>query len=290
MTLDDCDRAIARIRSASLPAEVCHALEPIFEYYETMNIELGRDSVFWRARLAGANPYGSLKEMSYPPAEYAKPGRLNDQNAPCLYAATREETALLEVGAAQDNFVQLVGFKVKPTAGRRVALVGELLHVHKTGYLRLTGADPKRTFNRYLNEQGLDRGRRLLYIDAFLAHLLADTEAENQDYVKSRALASMVYRNRDIEGIMFPSVPAPLGMNLALQPVSTDTNLDPVCCLHGKITRVRRFGFIEFQVFQEAERIDSAGRFVWTKPIDPSRRRYFNLTKEEFEAAKKSPG
>lgn len=287
MTLDECDKAFARIRSTTLPAEVCHALEPIFDYYEVMNIELGRDSVFWRARLAEANPFGSLNEMTYPPAPYAKLGRLNDDKSPCLYAATREETALLEIGAAQDTYVQLIGFKVKPNAAIRVALIGELLHVYKTGYPRLTGTDPGRTFHRYLNDKGWERGRRLLYLDAFLAELLGDPEAKNQDYARTRALASMVYRRKEIEGIVFPSVPAPLGMNLALKPDSTDKNLQPVCCLHARITRTRQFGFIEFQVIHQAERMDFEGEFTWTKSEDSSTRRFFNLTKEEYEEAKR---
>ncbi len=287
MTLDECDNAIARIRRTTHPAEACHALEPIFDYYEVMNIELGRDSVFWRARPAEASPFQSLKEMTYPPPPYAKLGRLNDDKSPCLYAATREETALLEIGAAHDSYVQLIGFKVKPSAAIRVALIGELLHVYRTGYVRLTGTDPDRTLNRYLNEKGLETGRRVLYIDAFLAHLLGDPEAKNQDYARTRALASMVYRRKEIEGIMFPSVPAPLGMNLALKPDSTDKNLHPVCCLHARISRTRQFGFIEFQVIHEAEGMDSDGKFVWTKAVDPSKRKYFNLTKQEYEEAKR---
>ena len=288
MNLGECDRIFAQVHGASSPSAICHALQPLFDQYEVINLELNRGTVFWRARSTEDKPWAAIAEMEYPPAEYAKPGRLNDEKTPCLYAATREETALHEIGAKENDLVQLVGFRAKLETPIRIAVFGELLHVHKTGYLRLTGSDPGRSMSRYLNSQGVERGRRLLYIDAFLSHLLADAEAKNSEYVRSRALASMVYRNSDIEGIMFPSVRDPLGMNIALQPTPADLKIHAVCCLHVRVTRVRAFGFIEYEVISEAEQTTTDGMFVWARPHLPPRRRFFNLTKEEHEAAMRS--
>jgi hypothetical protein len=95
----------------------------------------------------------------------------------------------------------------------------------------------------------------------------------------------MIYRNEDIDGIMFPSVRDALGMNIALKPTAADSKIHAVCCLHVKVTRVRSFGFIEYEVIGEAERITTDGSFVWAKPLPFPRRRFFNLTKEEYEAA-----
>lgn len=285
MNLDECDRIFAQVRDASSPAAVCHALQPLFDYYEVISIELNRGAVFWRARFTEESPWATVAEMGYPPAEYAKPGRLNDEATPCLYAATREETALQEIGAKENDLVQLVGFRAKLETPIRIAVVGELLHVKKTGYLRLTGSDPGGSMSRFLNSQGIERGQRLLYIDAFLSHILADAEEKNSGYVRSRAVASMVYRNKDIDGIIFPSVRDVLGMNITLHPTSSDSKTHAVCCLHVKVTRVRALGFIEYEVIGEAEGITTDGMFVWAKPLPPPRRRFFNLTKEEYEAA-----
>ena len=93
---------------------------------------------------------------------------------PCFYAATREETALLEIGAKEQDLVQLVGFRAKLETPIRIAVIGEYQHVQKTGYLRLTGNDPDWLISRFLNSQGIEEGRRRLYIDTFLSHLLAD--------------------------------------------------------------------------------------------------------------------
>lgn len=289
MTLDECDRLFAQVRDESSASAICHALQPLLDSYEVLNIELGRSAVFWRARFAGAQPWESVKEMSYPPLANARPGRLNDENTPCLYAATHGETALLEIGVKENDVVQLVGFRAKLETPIRIAVIGELLHVHKTGHLRLTGHDPTRSIHRYLNSLGIKRGQALLYIDAFLAHLLADAEAKNSGYVRSRALASMIYRNPDIDGIMFPSVQDPLGMNLALRPAPSDSKLHPVCCWHLTVNRIRAFGFIEYDVTGEAEQIAADGKFVWASYLERSRRRFFNLTKEEYDAATRNP-
>jgi hypothetical protein len=287
MNLDECDRIFAQVLGAVSPPSVCHELQPLFDYYEVINLELNRSSIFWRARFTENRPWSTVAEMGYPPAKYTKPGRLNDENTPCFYAATREETALQEIGAKENDLVQLVGFRAKLETPLRIAVIGELLHVYKTGYLRLTGSDPGSAMSRYLNEQGVERGRRLLYIDAFLSHLLADAEARNLDYVRSRALASMVYRNSYIEGIIFPSVRDWLGMNIALQPIPADQKIHAVCCLHVRVTRVRAYGFIEYEVIREAERITNDGAFVWMNPRSPYRRHFFNLTKDEYEAAQR---
>ena len=90
---------------------MCHALQPLFDQYEVVSIELNRGSVFWRARFTEQSPWPSVAQMGYLPAEHTKPGRLNDENTPCLYAATREETALQEIGAKENDLVQLVGFR-----------------------------------------------------------------------------------------------------------------------------------------------------------------------------------
>src|SRR5438045_9114240 len=106
MPLDECDRLFSEVHAASGPAAICHALQPLFEQYDLISIELNRGSVFWRARFASHEAWPSVAQMSYPPAEHTRPGRLNDERTPCLYAATKEETALHEIGAKEGDLVQ----------------------------------------------------------------------------------------------------------------------------------------------------------------------------------------
>ena len=285
MNFDECDKIFARVRDAATASEVCHGLDALFANYELLNIEILSGSDYWRARLTGEHPWSFLNEMIYPPPEQAGLNRLNDRNVPCLYAAKCIETALQEIEVNEGDLVQLVGFRVKPEAGIRIAVIGELLHVYKRGYLNLTGIDPGGSIGKFLNGMDQWRAQQVLYIDAFLSKLLADENAKSDLYIRSRSIAAMIYRNMETDGIIFPSVRDPLGMNIALRPATVDSKMRAVCSIHVRITRIRAFGFIEYEVISEVERTLPDGRFSWVAPNSSLRRRYFNLTKKECETA-----
>jgi hypothetical protein len=286
MTFDECDYQFEVVRAASSLSEACFALEPLFNAYKVVNIELARgNTIFWRARIAKSYPWASIKEMGCPPAIQVDAGRLNDQHSPCFYSATRDSTALAEIGVKAGDFIQLAGFRPMVETPIRVAVIGELYHTYKTGYLRVTGSDPGLSLNRYINELGKEEGERILYIDAFLASLLADINARKINYILSRAIGSMIYRNAAVDGIFFPSVRDSFGMNLALKSGSFNLKVLPVCCIHARINKLRSFGFIDYEVLQEAEQISDEGELVWLKPLDKSIRRFFNLSKKEYDLA-----
>lgn len=289
MNLDECDRIFAEVRRASSPAEACHALEALFAYYKVISIELGRGNIFSRARIANTAILSSVMEMGYPSPALTKAGRLNDANSPCLYAATSIETAIQEIGAAENDFVQIIGFMAKVATPIRIAVIGELHHVQKTGYLRLNGQDPDGSVSRLINGLGIEAGRRLLYVDAFLAGLLGDANAGHSKYLWSRAVASMVFRNADLDGIVFPSVRDTLGMNIAVRPPAADSKVHAVCCIRVRVKKIRDFGFIDYEVIDEADQLLPDGRFSWTERPSAWRRLLFNLTEEEYRAALANP-
>lgn len=282
MHLDECSRLFNAVRSARTVAEACYRLEPIFEQYTLLNIELGRSNVFWRARHTD-RPFDDPECLGPPPKIATRTNRLNDASAPCLYAATREETALLEVDARPGQFLQLAGYRCKGDTTYRVALLGELRHVQQTGFLRLTGTDPTGSIARLLDEQGLEKGRRTIFIDSFLAALLSDKDAAEIDYVLSRAVAAMVYRDQAVEGFFFPSTKGLHGMNIVLLDKPAREKLHLTSSLFVRVDAVREFGFVDFTVLVEAESIGDDGRFRWKEP-KPGRRAYFNLTKQESES------
>lgn len=284
MNLDACDQHFDSVIAATSVGEACYALAPLFELYEVMTLELHRGStVFWRAREAPEGPFRCGSDVGCAPAETAKCGRLNDAGVSCFYGATRDVTALREVDGMTGKHYQLSGFK--PHSPITVAVVGEFLHVQKTGYLRLTGSDPGRSISRLLNSLQMPEARRLLYIDAFLSDLLADPRAKQREYLLSRAVASMLYRDSSVDGIIFPSVKDPLGLNLSLRADSYYAKAHPVCSAHVRLTADRRFGFLDYEVLSEVEKME-ADEFVWKQPLGPSLRRFFNLSQEEYEANK----
>lgn len=290
MHLDDCDRYFSQFENANSLAERCFSLGPILDNYQLINVEFGRGRIFWRARHCQPNNLHCPNQMSYPPAEITRAGRLNDPNDPCLYTATMIETALHEIGAKEDDHVQLVGYRALAETPLRVALVGELLHVYKMGYIRYFGEDPDSTIKKLLNSFDVNTAKRIIYIDTYLSQTMSDVEARASDYVRSRAVSAMIYRMQEVDGIIYPSVRDILGMNLTLRSESADHKTHPVSCILVKVGRVRRHGFLEYEVLKDVERIDENGEFVW-KPVLPyPRRRFFNLSKEEYELGKSRGG
>lgn len=284
MSLNRFELPFRSVREATSVAAACYALAPIFDEYEVISLGLTRGSIFWRARLAGVDPWSTLSQMSMPPAEMTSTGRLNEAGSPVLYASLKEETAFSEIKANAGDFVQVIGYRTLVGKSIRLAVVGELMHVHKFGYMRLTGSDPAATLGRFLNEKELSVGRQLLYIDAFLHSLLSDRAADENGYVLSRAVAAMIHRDREIDGIAYPSARDPLGYNITLKPEAVLTKMQPTSCMHCRIEAIREFGFVEYTRLKEAARIDSSGNFEWlSSPLESSRRHLFNVTREEYE-------
>ena len=242
--------------------------------------EWGRERTYWRARSAGNIPWEYAKDMGPPPPEVTRVGRMNSPNAPLFYAATRVETAFAEIRAKPTDVVQICGFKcLEPI---KIVAFGELHHVWKTGHSRF-GSDPNSSISRYINSLGRAEAIPILYLDAFLAECLSDPNAERNEYLLSRALAASIFEDSDIDGISFPSAQDPLGMNFAIRAESFETKMHPVTCSHVEITSMHAYNFFALKTLQDAQQIDSSGRFIWIRNQEPDTRPYFNLTKEESE-------
>ena len=289
MTLDDCETHFTAIRLSRDALEVRSRLRVLLDAYPVVSFELGRGSVFWRARKVGVKPHDNAADVGYPPIAATPQGRLNDLGAPSLYAATRRTTALREIGVAAGDHVQVMGFRVKPDRTLRLGAIGELFHVYKTGYIRSLGKDPENALSRILNGEGLDEGTRLIYIDAFLASLLADPNAPDKDYLASRALAALAYEDSGADGLFYPSVQDDHGMNVAIKPGQYDIATHVVCCQFIKVDRVREFGIVDFQVLQEAANVDDYGNFEWRTPGAQNITRFFGLTEREHHFLTSQP-
>ncbi len=138
-----------------------------------------------------------------------------------------------------------------------------------------------------VNSLDYDTGRQLLYADAFLHSLLTAEDARSNKYMFTRAVAAVIFHQPGIDGIAFPSNRDSLGYNVALKSETVGTKIHPVSCLYCGVDRLREFGFVDYRVVRDAVRIDTDGMFEWADPLTPNRRRFFNLSKEEYETALK---
>lgn len=289
MTLDDCDHIFAEALSSSSEAAFQRVVAPLFNHYQILSADWGRGSIFWRARTIHSKPFDNIADMSYPPSNIAKVGRLNDAGSPCFYVGARKETAITEVDAEEGQLVQLAGFRVLDAHPVRLALIGEYSNVQKTGYMHFGGTDPDMAISKYLNSMPRHEALRMIYIDKFFSHVLADPGASKNNYVMSRALTQLIYARNRADGIVFPSVKDRGGFNIGVKPASSDKSFHNVCCIVVKLTAKRRFGLLDFEVTSSAKMIDSENNFVWDDSFSGNRIGLYGMNKEEHELAMNLP-
>ena len=290
MVLDDCEKIFHQALSSASESTFCNVIAPLFKEYEILSLKLGRGSVFWRARLIENEIYRKLSDLDYPPSEFARQGRLNDRGVPCFYIATRKETALTEVGATEGQLVQLAGFRIKNESPIRLAVIGEFANVQKNGYMHFAGQDPEMAITKILNTMPRQEALKKLYIDKFFASVLAAPDASANGYMFSRALAQAIYSRVGVEGIVFPSVKDNGGFNIAVQAAPSDRSFHNVSCLVVRMGKPRQFGLVEYELVKSAERLDDDWNFIWLEGTDSETIGMYNMSKEEFEMASRSPG
>lgn len=289
MTLDECEDVFNLALSSKSEAEFCQAVDSLFKEYEILSLKFGRGSIFWRARIIDRDIYANIDELDYPPASFAKQGRLNDNGSPCFYIAAHKETALAEVEVKEHQLVQLAGFRIKTEAPLLLAVIGEFANVQKSGYMHVLGKDPGMAISQILNSLPRQEALKKLYIDKFFASVLADPNASTHGYMFSRALGKAIYARNTAKGIIFPSVKDRGGVNIAVQATPSDNSFENVCCLVVRTGKKRKFGMIDFSIEKSAERLDEDSNFVWREAADPEVIGMYNMNQEEFDLVSRDP-
>lgn len=285
MDLDSCEKIFDSALSSKSEAEFCYHLDPLFSTYEILSVGLGRGNIFWRARLIEDIAWSSVFDLGYPPAEKARCGRLNDVGSPCFYVAKDIQTALLEIEAKEGQLVQVAGFRVLKDEILRLIVVGEYANVQKNGYMRFSGTDPDRTIQKLINQKD-KKALSLLYIDKFLANVIADPLAGGSGYIFSRALGAYLHSKVCADGVAFPSVRDSGGFNLAVKSEPTDRVFHNVACVLVKVGKQRRFGVLDHEVVSSAINIDDDLNFIWPEGYQPGRLNLYGMNKQEHEFAK----
>jgi hypothetical protein len=283
MTIDECDALFADIRAATsltlLTGQFGRLLDAGYAVYR---IGLGRGAMFWRARPCGPDGYPNVRDVTYPPAHRAALNRVSAENEPRFYAAARRETALLEqTNCERGQHFHLLGTWVKNGHQIRVLVLGELHHVYKLGYFRAFGGDPG--VGRQLNALPRDQGLKAVYIDAFLGSILSDPKARDSDYVRSRALLSVIASRYPVDAVFYPSAKDPLGTNLVITPEAVEQQMVYCASRVARVERRLEFGIIESTLVRQADGIGPSGEFQWNEHADPAREYFFGLTREEYE-------
>lgn len=229
-----------------------------------LNFHFGRGSVFWRGRKCGtADGFLNVSELSYPPAHLAKVGRLNNQNQPMLYLASRRFTAFSELNANPGDYVHIIGYKIRKDKSLRIGLIGDLFHVYRTGLSMLTSEAGKH-LNDVLNSFEYEVGKSIVYVDAYLASILRNPKAKSNDYLHTRILGELLFNKvTEVKSIFYPSVAQEGGMNLAMIPGVADDVLEVVSSSLVMVKDRLEFGMYDFIPIKNCIEIKSNGSFLW---------------------------
>ena len=143
MRIDEIEDYCELVLKSSDAIEIEITFKILLTYYKCSSIKLSRESTFWRARnLEGRALFNNIADLSYPPKNLTKSGRMNEANEPMFYLATRKETALAEIGIKEMEFVQVAGFRIANAKELAVSIVGMFWSVFKNGSVPLILKDP----------------------------------------------------------------------------------------------------------------------------------------------------
>lgn len=280
--LDECDRIASELETDITVERRVELLERLVVSHSVFNMELGRGSVFWRARKCDASGYTKEELMTYPPSHITGTGRFNDRREPSLYLSTRRETALAEIGTRPGDYVQVAGFRIRESESVRPLLVGEWLHVHKRGYMRIGDKSTATAISKAMNSFPRSQGRLYTYIDAILGDLMARRDAHTNDYLTTRLLTKILYKKLPAtNGVLYPSVKDDLGTNLAIRAEVADKAFEICSSTVYSITSARRFSFYDYTPVQLASGVQPDGTFEWTNPSGSHEMLFFRLTAQE---------
>jgi hypothetical protein len=248
-----------------------------------LGVAHGRGPIFWRARICPApTGFDSLSKVIYPPPSRTEAGRLNDPRQPVFYASNRDFVALAEKQPKEGEYVHLLGVRIRPNESVHLMAIGELFHVYKAGFSRFSGTTEGDEISRQLNYMGFEFGTRILFNDAFLSHVLADPNANDSLYVRTRALRTAVFSKvTGAEGFFYPSIFDRLGTNLVVNSRTFDNKFQATCSRVVRIDKQRRFGFYDTTNVRHACGVAADGSFEWLPHAEQNERIIFNMTPQE---------
>jgi len=243
MSLEECEKLFRQIGGTDDIILLRKLFRRLLRRQPLLSYVFGQDRVYWRGRRCESEEgFSSLSEMIYPCKASATSGRLNDDNQPMLYAASRLVTVLNELSVREGDFIHYIGFVIKPGSSVRLGLVGEEYYAYHTGLSWLLGRVPGNSVQRELAKLGDEYCRRVVYVDAFLRNVLSDRAAEKRAYAHTRALGKEIFRTlKRIDGFFYPSTKHDVGTNLIVTPSCFDKQFKVITSSVLKVDKIRDF-------------------------------------------------
>lgn len=237
----------------------------LVEFHRILNFNLGYEHLLWRARkVTSKDGYANINQLSYPPRNLTKPGRLNSQGEPMYYASFTQQTTLEEIEASEGDIIHMTGSEI--TNPIRGCIVGEFVNIHRSGKGIMVNDIATSMIKKTMENLSQDPKAiaSFIYIDAFFSSVLRDKNAQNNNYIHSRALGKAILSSiKDAACIFYPSVALEGSMNVAIQPefVMKSTEIKINCLL--KINKKYSYGIYDFEILKIAKGHDKNGTIIW---------------------------
>lgn len=258
------------ILCSTIASEIEEGLRIVLEYYGIINFNLGNTLPFWRGRICpSSDGFKNIKELSYPPRELTKAGRLNEPSSPLLYLSLNNLTTLVEINASNGNYVHSIAYKTIGKNKLKCGIFGEITHAARSGRA-LISEELGTHLNRILNKIEYEAGKSFVFTDAFLSSILRDGNASKTNYIHSRTLAKLIFeKNPGFDAIVYPSIVLEGAMNLAIKPESADRLLEifGISVIH--VGKKYDYGIFDFELLRNANGYEKNGDIRWDKKFEP---------------------
>ncbi|MCM2376948.1 RES domain-containing protein [Pseudomonas marginalis] len=228
-----------------------------------LSMEFTAGSIFRRARKIGRGDYpSSVQDLLWRVLDVPSVGRANPEGFPVLYVADRPETAFSETHV-RDDYILLSELRIRNGAKCRIAPIGEMLQIQRTGRGFLSG-DGSPTIDKMLNVCERREVQSLLIADAFLFECLVE---DDDRYLISSFVAKEVFeKNRSISAVAFPSVRQHGAINFAIR---TEDFWNSWGVFAARRMHVHHLacGYYDTQQTEHVVEIGSGGALVWEKGV-----------------------
>lgn len=267
--IDALQKLAKEIRTETNPLVVEAKLRKMLIVYDVLNYTVsGSTDPFNRARLTNGKPFCLTSDLYYPPPSVATAQRLNDAGEPLLYLSIRPQTSIAEVHAAKGDYVQLSGYELREGKTLRVAAIGEYFNLEKRGYTLLPEKIGMK-IAEVLQNKKQEPLRSFIFMDAFIAEILQDPDASNDDYLRSRIVARIIREKLpQVEGFHYPSVIREGSPNLAIMPDAADNKLKLTATIQGHVDEVYDYGLYRLSVNKRGHIFPPAAGIVLLRDVD----------------------
>lgn len=267
--IDEAQRLANKIRAETDPRKVEDNLRQMLAVYEVLTYSLsGSIEPLNRARITDGKPFYFTNDLYYPPPSVATDQRLNDEGEPLLYLSIKPQTAAAEIHAEKGDYIQLSGYELREGKTLRLAVVGEYFNLEKRGYTLLPETIGMQIAKALQNKKQ-EPLRSFVFMDAFMAEILQDPNASDDDYLRSRIVARVIREKfPDVEGFHYPSVIREGSPNLAIMPHAADTKLRLTATAHGHVDEVYDYGLYRLSVNKRGHVFPPAAGVVRLHDVD----------------------